>query len=146
MKYWQSIDELPIYYYYRVLETGDLKYLAYDLPSNVNQDYMTAKLKEAWDKIQMEFFDLMAKDKDYVEALKKDVRFQIKKVKAQISSLAYDKIIFEGIKKTKESENVEFDYFQSISILEEKLKFAIDDRTMTVRRYFSHFKRLKNGK
>ena len=92
MKYWKSIDELPIYYYYKVISTKDLIHLAYDLPANQNREYLTKTLQPAWDKIQIEYFDFMAKDKDFIASLE------------------------------------------------------IDDKKMSVVKYFSHFNRLKNGK
>tara|TARA_R110001606_G_scaffold93417_4_gene207475 strand:- start:727 stop:1173 length:447 start_codon:yes stop_codon:yes gene_type:complete len=148
MKYWKSIDELPIYYYYKVISTKDLIHLAYDLPANQNREYLTKTLQPAWDKIQIEYFDFMAKDKDFIASLEKDIRYQIKMIKANISSLAYDKIAFEGEKILKEKEDggADFDYHQSIAYLENSLKFAIDDKKMSVVKYFSHFNRLKNGK
>jgi len=146
MKYWQSIDDLPIYYYYKVLETNDLKHLVYEMPSKIDVDHLKKVLNPVWDKIELEYFDMLSKDPNYIDTLKDDIRFQIKKVKAQISSLAYDKIIFEGEKRKKAMENSEYDYYKSIALLTKNLNFAIDDKKLSVRMYFTHFNMLKNGK
>ena len=142
MKLWDSIDTLPIYYYWEVVASGNLSHIVYEGDVNESNKF---EVEAAWNKIEEEFYDMLAEDKKYLEDLKEEGRYYSKMIRAEIGT-PLDKIYFKAEKTLYDKkEETPFNYHDSISLLEEKLKFAIDDRTWPVRRYYSHLKRIKNN-
>lgn len=148
MKYWQSIDELPIYYYYKLVETGELEYLLKEpLEGKYNQDHVKSQLFLAWEKIELEFYDMMVLDADYVNELKKQLRERTKRLNALLKPDAFYKTLWEIEKVKKEQKsNSRSDYYDTIAALNKYLKFAVDDKKLSVRMYFKHLQMMKNGK
>ena len=147
MKYWQSIDDLPIYFYYKLIETSNLDLLIYQPPAHkMDENYKKEKLYAAWQNIELEFFDMMAQDKDYVNGLKKQLRKRIKRLDSLLKPEAFYKTLWEVEKRKEEETEVSFDYYGSIAALNKYLKFAIDDKKLIVRMYFTYHQIMKNGK
>lgn len=147
MKFWTSIDDLPIYNYYKFIESKDLNWLIYEQPTKkVDEDWKKEQLFKAWQIIELEFYGMMVNDPDYISELKKQLRKRSKRIDALLRPDAFYKTLWE-VEKLKDNEaGNEFDYSKSIAMLEKYLKFAVDDKTMSVRRYFSHYNMMKNGK
>lgn len=146
MQIWSSIEDLPIYNYWKVIETGVLDYLLIEKPEKIEKS-VKKKLLEAWDNIQTEMLDLQIKDKSFVEHLQAEKRHYLKKIKAALTQKTYDVLVYEASEEARKKEiNEPFDFENSLAMLEEKLHYQIDDKKMTVKRYYIHLIRLKNGK
>jgi len=142
MKYWKSIDTLPIYFYWQVMSSGDLSHIVYE--GEINEKNK-AEIEKAWSNIEEEFYEMLAEDPTYITDLKEEGRYYAKMIRSEIGT-PLDRIHFKAEKALHDKkEETPFNYHDSISLLEEKLKFAIDDRTWSVRRYYSQLKRLKNN-
>ena len=144
MKVWNSIEDLPIYFYWKVIETGDLTYLIQEKGSNL-VDHVRGKLVEAWEQIEVEMYDLQLSDPKFKTHLEDEKRHYLKKIQAALSNKPIDKIHFENSKAIHEKKSgSKFDYEDSICMLEEKIG-QIDDKKMSTKRYYTHLKRLTNG-
>ena len=147
MKVWDSIDSLPIYFYWKVIDTRSLEWLLEEKPDKKTPQAEVDKLlRAAWDKIEVEMYDLQLQDKDFIHNLEAERRHYLKKIKAAVSQKTIDVLHYEQSALIHEKkEKSKFDYDQSIVAIEEKIG-QIDDKKMSVRRYYAHLKKLKNGK
>lgn len=142
MLLYDSIDDLPIYNYQKVIETNSLDWLIIE-----DQDMPVASknklLFQAWGKIEEEFYDLQLKDPDYVEHLKSERRHYEKKIKAFLSGKALDMTHYKLSAKRFEPENSKpFDFWESIALLR-KQGYLIDPKKDCVRLYYTSIRMLK---
>lgn len=144
MQIWSSIDELPVYYYFKVIEKNDFDYLIREDTKSTPQATKTKKLLKAWDMIQTELIELNMKDPKYMEELKGQRRHFLRKIRATVGNSAADQIHYERFKPQYESEE-QFDYDKSLAILEKHLGFSINDKQMTVKRYYTHLQLMKEA-
>lgn len=144
MQIWSSIDELPVYYYFKVIEKNDLNYLVREDSKSTPQETKTKEILKAWDNIQTELIELNMKDPKYLEELKGQRRHYLRKIRATVGQSPADQIHYERYKPQYESED-KFDYDKSLAILEKNLGFSINDKQMTVKRYYTHLQLMKEA-
>lgn len=138
MKYYDSIDNLPIHHYWRITETGDLKHLI------IEGDVSAKELQKAWEQIELGFFDMLVEDEDYILELRKDAEYYALKAEVAVEPNALNRIYLRAEENERSLRpKGQFKYDESIAILERSLKFAIDDKKMSVRRYYTHLRLLK---
>jgi len=131
---YNSIDNLPIYNYNKILETGNLT-----LYGVLNE--------EDWEKIEREFFDVIGYGEKYFEILR--IKADIVKKKAQYYSSGNDALkpfiqIEEAkLKQISQSEGNDFDY--TVAQLSKFMGFKIDSKTTTVKEFYSYIKLAQNG-
>tara|TARA_S200002703_G_scaffold76187_1_gene65817 strand:+ start:432 stop:878 length:447 start_codon:yes stop_codon:yes gene_type:complete len=142
MQIWSSIDELPVFYYFKVIEKGDLKYLIETDSKSTPEETKLNQLIKAWDNIQTELIELNMKDPKYMADLQGQKRHYLRKIKATLSQKTVDQIHYERYKPQYENED-KFDYDKSLAILEKHLGFSINDKQMTVKRYYTHLQLMK---
>ena len=141
MEYYKSIDTLPIYNYWQCVDKKDLTFLIISCPKSTPESTKLAKLSKAWESIESQMIELQLKDKTYIANLKKEARHYLKQAKAALTNNTLDRLHFKQseIEREKESNGVGFNYNKSIAILEKYLGRHINDKEMTVSRYYIHY-------
>ena len=155
-KYYTGIDELPIYNWVQIHETGDLTHLVIEK----GEDEMN--LQKLWEQIYDSYLSTFGVGDDYVN----EKQSEIKELKLRLDAyLTGDKtkLTFADIEKEQreskfyKGEGTKF--HESVAILEKYLGFQIDPKVMSVLKYYTHVnllnkaskeaeaarKRIKNG-
>lgn len=135
-KYYTSIDELPIWNWWQVSETGDLKYLCKD-------GFEEAPSVDVWTKIHDEYLESYGLNDEFKKLLRLKKDWILKQSKfivegdafsstlADITEHKINDIINSGSKMSKED---------VIIFLEEKLGREIDPKKLTVKKYNDYLK------
>ena len=147
MKHFRNIEELPIWNYTKVNETGDLRYLLclddyYDLP-NVSD---LKQFETLWEDIRYQIIDefgfshleqlILQKDKE-IEQLK--IKLILKKDKKLLTKLKIrQKELVSMLKSNKSEKKQSFE--EQVVYLESYFKIPIDIKKMSVKRYFTYIR------
>lgn len=143
MKIYDSIDTLPIWNYWQCINKKSLDFLIIEVPKSTPNETLQLKLEKAWSKIDDEMVSMRLKDKKYKMDLKKESIHYIRMATAAISGRTIDKLhlqISEEERKTTIQKS--FDYSRSLADLEGHLGWQINDKTMSVSRYYAHWQRI----
>jgi len=145
MKIYNSIDNLNLYCYGKILETNDLRYLLvlddyFELPEIKEKEYN--ELFKIWENINDEIVELTGISEDYKE------QFRLRK---SIALLKVDMIVNENkslqtLIEIKEMELLNLQpknktsIDESIISIESILKIQINDKKTSTKKYFSYIK------
>lgn len=143
MKYWDSIDDLPIYYYNKVIEEKSFEPLVYEDSKKFTVSKRLILLSKAWDKIELELYGLHLQDPKYIERLKDEARHYNKKIKAAISGKTVDRIHYENSKRIFEPENAKPLNFWDAIVMLQKSGINIDPKKYSVRLYYTAINQMK---
>lgn len=164
MQFWDSIDTLPIYYFNKIQETGDLRFLCFGQdfaimePNKLTfiQKIFGAKQKKktfeanllaAWDNITIEFNDLMLDNESYKNRFVTKKKRLLLEINVALYNKAIDIIKLEreqNLESAKESDS-RYKFEQMVASLERQLKYTIDTKQMSVRRFYTHLNMINNG-
>lgn len=145
MKYFNSIDNFPLFNYEKITESNDLRYLIrlpdyFELP-NINETE-TVKLFEVWKLINDEMIDYIGISENYKSVLR---------IKKQIALLQLN-IILTGDKSIETLINIKEIELQGMFIKEKQtidnniialelmLKIQIDINKTTLKKYLNYIK------
>lgn len=140
MKFYESISELPIYNWNELNTSGDLKWLLKE-PKKLNKTDIS-KLVDVYDSMQKDIFEKFGKTDSYQEYLQELKRYMIWKIDGRLgdpASKIYAKQFEEEEKRKKKIE-----FHETMALLQKKLGFYVDSKTMTTLDYFTHL-HLKHG-
>ena len=141
--YFNSIEDFPIWNWWKIAETGDLKYVFKDGKGKV-----TDRTVEVWFKLQNEYLDeygitdgfrrLIKLKKKWIEKRTKylvdDDRFAL--MESEMTEVDMDDIIKEKDVKTDET----------LIMLEQKLGRELDPKKISVKKYYDYINYFsKNG-
>ena len=140
-EYYDSIDFLPTYNYFKLLETQEPKYLAIDLES---EKIDLKKALCAWEKIERQIIELQLKDPSFVFRLKSEARIYIRMAKGFLGS-AYDMTIYKQEEKKLKEEGGQTEYNQLIMAIERYTGRYIDDKKLPVSRFYAYLNFIRDG-
>lgn len=148
MKIITDIDTCSIGRYRRISDTGDLRNLIikakwYDI---FRQKKNVQMLRDAWEVVQEQLYDLLLTDPDFVTALKDEREVVLKQAKAAISGKTIDRLHANAAKVREEqlqSTRRDVSLAEALTNLEQYLRFPVDEDKMSVRRYFLHAMSMK---
>lgn len=143
MNFWESLEELPIRNWYKVLETGDYSYLIQDGKRQVR--VLNKKNLEAlWKRLQEDFIDRFGLSKKYVSIERKRLsieRLQLKYMstgdKTLVPVIEVRKRELEAMlreQKVEKRQSLE----EQVVMLESHYGFSIDTRKVSVARYYTY--------
>ena len=130
-----SIDNLPIYNYNKILESG-------------NFELYGVKTIEDWENIEREFFNDIGYSEKYFEILRIKTSIVLKKAKYYQTGNVGLKAMIE-VEKAKLKQTIgevtgnDFDFMTAQ--LSKYMGFKVDVKTTTVREYYSYLKLAQNG-
>jgi hypothetical protein len=145
MKYYNTIDTLPIFNFSKINETEDLRYLViqsdyFELPKITEKD--SKELINIWDKINDEILNYVGFSDEYKTMLR--IRKSIALMKVEMITTG-DKSN-ETLIELKEKElldampKIKHELDESIIYIESVLKIPVDVMKCTVKKYFSYIK------
>lgn len=139
IEYYQSIDEMPIYNWFKINETNDLKWISKDLQIDAKKNIII--LLSAWNKIFDEFIDTFGIPEKLKEIM--EVKRDIFILQAQLA-LTKDRTIqiFIDIETEKLIKLMSKDKEQStmqVKVYVEKfLGFKLNERETTVKEFYEY--------
>lgn len=145
MKYYNTIDTLPIFNYGKISELEDLRYLIiqsdyFELPKITEKE--TEELFKAWEHINDEIIDYVGISEDYKSILRIKKAIALMKVELITTGDKSLETLIElkqiELKNSYPQKKNELD--ESIIYIESVLKIPIDVMTCSVKKYFSYIK------
>lgn len=145
-KVFRDIDEMPIYNWNKIHETGDLKYLIKD--GFKAESYEIRFLLRRWKKIYEQYVNRFGFSDDFLSILELEKNIALLKIeKAERGDeniqtfIEIDEIKLQ--KKKSELNSVKSDFFDIKAGVESSLGFHIDPKKCTVVEFYSYIKTLK---
>ncbi len=147
--FYESIDDLPIYNWFKIHETSDLSFLLIKKKKFVK---MTQQLsaKKMWTQIYDEYIQKFGFSDNFLSILQKETEISLLIIeKAMTNDQSINtliKIIEIEIEKLKGpvSKNAPVDFFKLKSAMEEQLKFRINMKECSVTEFYSYISLLQN--
>lgn len=143
---YKSIDEMPIFNWNKIHETGDLKYLLHDKCKV--ESYEFRFLLKRWKKLYEQFIDRFGFSDEFLSILELEKNIALLKIeKAERGDeniqtfIEIDEIKLQ--KKKAELGGVKSDFFDIKAGVESSLGFHIDTKKCTVVEFYSYVKTLK---
>lgn len=145
-KVFRDIDEMPIYNWNKIHETGDLKYLIKD--GFKAESYEIRFLLKRWKKLYEQYVNRFGFSDDFLSILELEKNIALLKIeKAERGDeniqtfIEIDEIKLQ--KKKSELNSVKSDFFDIKAVVESSLGFHIDTKKCTVVEFYSYVKTLK---
>ena len=145
MRYYNTIDTLPIFNYGKISELEDLRYLIiqpdyFELPKITEKE--TAELFKAWEHINDEIINYVGISEDYKSILRIKKAIALMKVELITTGDKSLETLIElkqlELKNSYPQKKNELD--ESIIYIESVLKIPVDVMTCSVKKYFSYIK------
>ena len=139
---YQSIEDMPIWNWNKIMETRDLKYLFLTGEGVVNK-----KLGDLWDKLQDEYIKIFGLDEKFLKRLKllkEKARLNYEFVETKNRFLNTLLSIVDADLKELDS-GVSIEFYELKSHLEKHKGYRIDPKTTTVIEWNYDLKSMTNG-
>ena len=153
MKYFESLDDLPIYNFWKIRETGDLVYLFQDWKSDEAEAASKRRvwrsvLVDLWRKMDAEFIENFAMTDEFFNRLlieKKIINLQLEYMISK-SSVVRARLKGEQQKlelnyHNEESKPVKLNEF--IAGIEKYIGFQIDEKKISTNKVYSYVNQMK---
>ena len=144
--YFNSIDELPIWNWWRIAESGNLIYLH---KGNYDKEDYTYEAYLLWNKLQNEYLDEFGITDEFRQILELKKKWISKKTEFLLTGERFKLTEIDMIEaeisetsSTKTANKKE----DSIIILERKLGFPLDDKILSVKKYYNYINHFSKNK
>ena len=139
---WQSIEEMPIYNWIKIIETGDLKYIFKD------KGRVSKRCFNKWIELQDEYLKEFGLDEGYSNKLKKIVELTHLNIDYVLTR---DRFLFNLIKMAeadleREGKEEAFNFWQTLDHVEKYKGYSIDPKNTPVIKWYYTLKNMTNGK
>jgi hypothetical protein len=145
MQVYNTIEDLPIYNYWKCINNKDLNFLIKE-DSKMLKSLKEKKLYNCWIIIDEEMTTLNLQDASFVSDLIESRDFEILKLDQLLNPTALNNILIESKKAElisfKEDGKI-FDLYSSISSMSKFLGFRVDPKKFTVSEYFANIGLMK---
>jgi len=131
MNYYSNIDDLPIYNFYKIQETNDLRYLLKEFQKNELLEDEKNELQKVYNELIFQFDEINV-EIEMINALvifNKLMHDLTKEPQYKNQYLMFEKRLTMAIESKKENES-NFNLSNEISILSKFLGFQIDKKTI----------------
>lgn len=141
-KVWESIEDMPIYNWMKILETGDLKWLFKE------KGRVSVKAEDHWLTLQQEYMDEFDLDEGYKQQLR--LMEKLKNLNCEFV-ITRDRSLLNIIKITETDiadlgPKAAIGFYQILDHVEKYKGFAIDPKTTSVMKWYYSLKNMSNGK
>lgn len=148
MKSWATIEELPVWNWQKIFDTGDLSFLLEDGPRKLTEEEKE-RLENLWIDLQNEFIDKFGFSKKFLAIEQK--RMAIDRLRWHYMETGNESIktvieirkreLKELLKAAKDEKKGSFE--EQIVILESHFKFPIDVKKTSVVKYHTYLQALE---
>ncbi len=139
---WQSIEDMPIYNWIKILETGDLKWLFVK-----NKGRVSSRSQEHWMELQQEYLDEFGLDEQYKQRLRLTQKLTNLNLDFVLTgdrfTLNLIKMAEVDIEALNQGESVKF--YQVLDHVEKYKGFAIDPKKTSVIKWYYTLKNISDG-
>lgn len=139
---WQSIEDMPIYNWIKILETGDLKWLFVK-----NKGRVSSRSQEHWMELQQEYLDEFGLDEQYKQRLRLTQKLTNLNLDFVLTgdrfTLNLIKMAEADIEALNQGESVKF--YQVLDHVEKYKGFAIDPKKTSVIKWYYTLKNISDG-
>ena len=141
-KVWRNIEDMPIYNWVKILETGDLRWLF------INKGRVTEKANEHWLTLQQEYIDEFGLDEGYKQQLR--LMEKLKNLNLDFV-LTRDRSLLNSIRITEidldmDGSKEAISFYQILDHVEKYKGFQIDPKKTSVIKWYYSLKNMSNGK
>jgi len=144
-EYYNSIEDLPIWNWWKIAETGNLIYL-YKEDNYTKEDY---KLYKVWNDIQDEYLDEFGITNEFREVLSLKKKWIEKRTEYVISQDRFIKMESDLLQidiNDLINEKKSVDKEETLIMLEQKLGIRLDAKNISVKKYYKYINYFsKNG-
>lgn len=147
LKFWKSIEDLPIERWFKVDEKNDLSYLLFEPRKLKPHEQIILTL--TWDNMLNEFIDefgIGEKMKEILRIKRKIMMLKIDEVlnkKNHKTKIAFESaLLAEEMKKEVKKETAKESNFESLAEISKYMGFFIDPKTISVKLYFHYVRKL----
>lgn len=137
-----SIDRLPVYNWFKVFETQDLKHLI--ISGSASDEY----LQNLWEKLFNEYISIFGLDdsfKNYFKHTKKmlelEVKYALTKKGSILFKLENEKLKYASLNPVKENSD---NFMSIIASVENSINRSINEREISVLKFYTYIKQLEN--
>lgn len=143
VKYYRSIDELPIGNFNKINETSDYRYLIrledyYELPEKVD----SVKLSNLYEEILMQLFVKFGFDETFISGLREEKAILILKLKVIAGERTLQAVVDIKEQQINDRSNVnkkyKADFDKKVATLEVHFKMPFDVNKMSTLRFFTY--------
>jgi hypothetical protein len=157
VEFYDSVENIPIYNYWKTEETGELKYLAIGKNYEKAFFYDPAEALKAWDKVNKSYLDVFGVSDHYKDVLmlQREVVLNdyIWHTQREPIAKVYAREAQKQLDSMKKDESVQVDKNDQIFMIEKEMGFEVDIKTMTIKKFYSYIKainklakKINNGK
>lgn len=148
-KLYYSIDTLPIWNFYKVIETNNLKYMARvnDYSKPFKYDKKAALMY--WEHINDEYLNFFRVSQDLLEVLELQAEAAVNQFEWVVNKNPLNKSLWKQATKKleellREGDNNETVLQKQIFYIEREMNFSINEKEVSVKRFFSYIKELND--
>lgn len=146
MKLYESIEDMPVYNWFKCVENKDYKYCLVDIKKY--KDAYLLKCTECFSKLYAEYIDTFGISKQLEDIL--NIQNQIAVYKINIALGKKSDKTFLSIKETELKEKLEAKQVKTNTtkvIIEKYLGFRLNEKEVTVKDYYNYLEVIKeNGR
>jgi predicted Mrr-cat superfamily restriction endonuclease len=146
-EYFNNIDELPIWNWWKVAETSNLIYLQKNV-DYTKEDY-TIKAFNLWNDLQNQYLNEFGITEEFRQILALKKRWIAKKSDYIITGNRFNlteiDIIEAEISETM-NDKIKVDKEDTIIVLEQKLSFPLDEKKLSVKKYYNYINHFSKNK
>jgi hypothetical protein len=140
-KVWGSIEEMPIYNWVKILETGDLKWLFID------KGRVSEQASDHWLILQQQYIDEFGLDENYKQQLR--LMEKLKTLNLDFV-LTRDRSLLNVIKITEidlemDGSKEAISFYQILDYVEKYKGFSIDPKKTSVMKWYYSLKNMSNN-
>ena len=143
--YFNSIDELPIWNWWKIAETGNLIYLHRE-NDYTKEDYSLVSL---WNELQNEYLDVFGITDDFERLLRLKKKWIIKKADYLLTGERFkltELDIIESDINEAINDKITIDKEDTIIMLERKLGRELDPKKISVKKYYNYINHFSKNK
>jgi hypothetical protein len=147
MQVYNTIEDLPIYNYWKCINKKDLNFLIKE-DSKMLKSLKEKKIYNSWLIIDEEMTELNLQDASFISDLIESRDFEILKLDQLLNPTALNNILIQSKKAdiiALQGNDKIFDLYGSISSMSRFLGFRIDPKKVTVSEYFANIRLMKEG-
>ena len=141
VKYYNSIDEIPIWNYWKFSETDDFKYLVICDDTSRQVKFKESKALKAWDNMTSQYIDFFGVNNTYKEILMLNREIILNEYIWEARREPISKVYAREAKKQLESlENnlINSNPQDQVFYIEKEMGFRVDIKQMSVKEFYSY--------
>ncbi len=149
MDVYDSIENLPIWNYYKCITEKDLNFLIESEGKFILKVTKDKLLGDAWVKIDEQMTELNLKDQSYVDDLRDVQEYELLKLDQLLNPSALNNIYLQDkenqLKEINKDNKKDFDFYGVLASMIKFMSVPIDPKKLSVIQYYANIALMKNS-